>query len=158
MTVNLQIISTLLIGAASMAGAAVLRKTVRHERPAFLPWLLPWGALCTIPALLYLCLCVPDHTSAIRLLDEAGFEPGWEMFAGAAGILPGLLWDAISERREKHPGETSLLRVWLSRSLMIAGLAIMLAIPYGFVFAKRETAPAAPPTAEAQETVQSSAD
>ncbi|MBR5680406.1 MAG: hypothetical protein IKX19_07100, partial [Clostridia bacterium] len=88
----------------------------------------------------------------------AGFEPGWEMFAGAAGVLPGLMWDAFAEHREKHPGEMSALHVWLMRSLMIAGLAIMLAIPYGFVFAKRETAPAAPPTAEAQETVQSSAD
>ena len=155
---NLYLIPTLLIAAVSVAAAAALRRTIRREYSSWLPWLPPWGALCTIPALLYLGFCIPDHASAIRLLDEAGFEPGWEMFAGAAGILPGLLWDAISERREKHPGETSLLRVWLSRSLMIAGLAIMLAIPYGFVFAKRETAPAAPPTAEAQETVQSSAD
>ena len=155
---NLYLIPTLLIAAVSVAGASALRRAIRREYSSWLPWLPPWGALCTIPAVIYVCLCVPDHTAAIRLLDEAGFEPGWEMFAGAAGILPGLLWDAISERREKHPGETNLLRVWLPRSLMIAGLAIMLAIPYGFVFAKRETAPAAPPTAEAQETVQSSAE
>jgi len=160
MTVNLhlQLISTLLIGAASMAGAAVLRKTVRHERPAFLPWLLPWGALCTIPALLYLCLCVPDHDTALRMLETAGFEPGWEMFAGAAGILPGLMWDAIDEHRERYPDEPANgLPVWLMRALLIAVLAVVLAIPYGFVFADLETAPFASPV-EAQETVQPSAD
>ena len=157
MTVNLQLISTLLIGGASMFGAAWLRKVTRHERPVFLPWLLPWGALCTVPALLYLCLCIPDHASAIRLLDEAGFEPGWEMFAGAAGVLPGLMWDAFSEHREKHPGKTFALHVWLMRSLMIAGLSIILAVPYGFVFAKQETAPSAPP-ADALETVQPTAE
>ena len=154
---NLYLIPTLLIAAVSVAGAAALRRAVRLEYSAWLPWLLPWGALCTIPALLYLCLCVPDHASAIRLLDEAGFEPGWEMFAGAAGVLPGLMWDAFSEHREKHPGETSVLRVRLMRSLMLAGLAVMLAVPYGFVFARQETAPSAPQT-EAQETVQPSAD
>ena len=154
---NLYLIPTLLIAAVSVAGAAALRRAVRQEYSSWMPWLLPWGALCTIPALLYLCLCVPDHATAIRLLDEAGFEPGWEMFAGAAGILPGLMWDAFAEYREKHPGETGVLRVWLMRSLMIAALAVAVAIPYGFVFSKRETPPSAP-AAEAQEYVQSSAD
>ena len=154
---NLYLIPTLLIAAVSVAGAAVLRRAIRGEYSSWMPWLLPWGALCTIPAVLYLCLCVPDHASALRLLDEAGFEPGWEMFAGAAGVLPGLVWDAFSEQREKHPDETSALRVWLMRALMIAALAIMLAIPYGFVFAKQETAPSAPP-AEAQENVPPSAE
>ena len=154
---NLYLIPTLLIAAVSVAGAAALRRAVRLEYSAWLPWLLPWGALCTIPALLYLCLCVPDHASAIRLLDEAGFEPGWEMFAGAAGVLPGLVWDALAERREKHPGEMNALHVWLIRSLMIAVMAAMIAIPYGFVFAKRETPLSAPP-AEVSETVQPSAE
>ena len=154
---NLYLIPTLLIAAVSVAGAAALRRAIRREYSSWLPWLPPWGAICTVPALLYLCLCVPDHTSAIRLLDEAGFEPGWEMFAGAAGVLPGLMWDAFSEHREKHPGETSRLRVWLMRALMLALLAIMLAVPYGFVFSKREAAPSAPP-AEAQETIQTSVD
>ena len=153
---NLYLIPTLLIAAVSVAAAAALRRTIRREYSSWLPWLPPWGALCTIPAVLYLCLCVPDHASALRLLDEAGFEPGWEMFAGAAGILPGLMWDVFSEHSEKHPGETSLLHVWLMRSLMIAGLAIMLAAPYGFVFAKQKAELAAPQT-EAQETVQSAA-
>ena len=155
---NLYLIPTLLIAAVSVAGAAALRRAIRREYSSWLPWLPPWGALCTIPALLYLCLCIPDHASALRLLDEAGFEPGWEMFAGAAGVLPGLMWDAFCEHREKHPDEASAgaLRVWLMRSLMIAALAIMLAIPYGFVFAKQETAPSAP-HAEAQETVPTSA-
>ena len=154
---NLYLIPTLLIAAVSVAGAAALRRAVRREYSSWLPWLPPWGAICTVPALLYLGLCVPDHASAIRLLDEAGFEPGWEMFAGAAGVLPGLMWDAFAEHREKHPGEMNALHVWLMRSLMIAGLAILLAIPYGFVFAKQETAPAAPP-ADAPETVQPSAE
>ena len=156
---NLYLIPTLLIAAVSVAGAAALRRAVRLEYSAWLPWLLPLGALCTIPALLYLCLCVPDHASAIRLLDEAGFEPGWEMFAGAAGILPGLIWDKFAEYREKHPGEASAgaLRIWLMRSLAISVLAVAIAIPYGFVFAKRETPLSAPP-AEVSETVQPSAE
>ena len=154
---NLYLIPTLLIAAVSVAGAAALRRAVRREYSSWLPWLSPWGAICTVPALVYLGLCVPDHASAIRLLDEAGFEPGWEMFAGAAGILPGLIWDTIAEHREKHPGEMNALRVWLPRALMLVLLAAMLAIPYGFVFAKRETPLSAPP-AEAQETVQPSAE
>jgi len=151
---NLYFIPTLLIAAVSVAGAAVLRRAIRREYSSWMPWLPPWGALCTIPAVLYLCLCVPDHASAIRLLDEAGFEPGWEMFAGAAGVLPGLIWDAIGEHSEKHPDEASAgaLRVWLMRALMIAALAIMLAIPYGFVFSGRETAPLAS-QADVQENV-----
>ena len=151
---NLYLIPTLLIAAVSVAGAAVLRRAIRREYSSWMPWLPPWGALCTIPAVLYLCLCVPDHASAIRLLDEAGFEPGWEMFAGAAGVLPGLIWDAIGEQREKHPDEASAgaLRVWLMRALMIVALAIMLAIPYGFVFSGRETAPSAS-QADVQENV-----
>ena len=154
---NLYLIPTLLIATVSVAGAAALRRAIRQEYSSWLPWLPPWGAICTIPAVLYLGLCVPDHASAIRLLDEAGFEPGWEMFAGAAGVLPGLMWDAFAEHREKHPGEMSAPHVWLMRSLMTAGLAILLAIPYGFVFARQETAPAAPPL-EVSETVQPSAE
>ncbi len=154
---NFYLILTLLIAAVSAAGSAALRRTIRREYSSALPWLLPWGVICTIPAVLYLCLCVPDHDTALRLLDEAGFEPGWEMFAGAAGVLPGLMWDAISERREKHPSEMDSLHVWLPRALMIVLLVIMLAIPYGFVFAKQETAPAAP-KAEAQGSLQPSAE
>ena len=154
---NLYLIPTLLIAAVSVAGAAALRRAVRQEYSSWMPWLLPWGALCTIPALLYLCLCVPDCDTALRLLETAGFEPGWEMFAGAAGILPGLMWDAISERREKHPGEMNALRVWLPRALMLVLLAAVLAIPYGVVFAGQPTAPAAP-QAEAEENVPPSAD
>ena len=156
---NLYLISTLLIAAVSVAGAAALRRAVRLEFSSWLPWLPPWGAICTIPALLYLCLCVPDHASSIRLLDEAGFEPGWEMFAGAAGVLPGLMWDVFAEHREKHPGEASAgaLRVWLMRSLTIAVLAVVVATPYGFVFARGDIASSAPP-AEAQENVPVSAD
>ena len=154
---NLYLIPTLLIAAVSVAGASVLRRTVRREYSSALPWLLPWGAICTIPAVLYLCLCVPDHASALRLLDEAGFEPGWEVFAGAAGILPGLMWDAIGEQREKHPDETTVRHIWLPRALMIAALAILLAIPYGFVFSGRETPPSAS-AAEAQENVPPSAE
>ena len=158
MTVNLQLISTLLIGAASVAGAAALRRAIRREYSSWMPWLLPWGILCTVPALIYLCLCVPDHDTAVRLLDEAGFEPGWEMFAGTAGVLPGLMWDAIAQHREHYPNEPAKdLPVWLMRTLLIAVLALVLVTPYGFVFAKRETAPSAAP-AEAQESVQQSAD
>ena len=154
---NLYLIPTLLIAAVSVAGAAALRRAVRREYSSWLPWLPPWGAICTVPALVYLGLCVPDHASAIRLLDEAGFEPGWEMFAGAAGVLPGLMWDAIDEHRERYPDEpANRLPVWLMRALLIAVLAVVLAIPYAFVFADLETAPFASPV-EPGETVQSSA-
>ena len=154
---NLYLIPTLLIAAVSVAGAAALRRAVRREYSSWLPWLMPWGALCTIPALLYLCLCVPDRDAALRMLETAGFEPGWEMFAGAAGVLPGLVWDAIAERREQSPDEpANALSAWLIRALMIAALAAVIAIPYGFVFRELPFAPSAPP-AEAGETVQPSA-
>ena len=143
MTTNLHLIPTLLIAAASVAGAAVVRRAARRERPDFLPWLLPWGVLCSIPALLYLCLCIPAHDESLRLLNESGFESGWEMLAGASGVLPGLLYDMIAERLEKHPNDPcpSGLPPWLLRTLLIVVELLVVMLPYQFIFATVFEAP-----------------
>ena len=136
MTTNIHLIPTLLIAAASMAGGAVIRRTARRERPGFLPWMPLWGILCCVPAVLYLCLCIPEREASLRLLRESGFESGWEMLAGASGVLPGLLYDMIAERLEKHPNEPFPLKLspQLLRVLLIAGETLAVALPYRFLF------------------------
>jgi len=136
MTTNLHLIPTLLIAAASMAGGAVIRRTARRERPGFLPWMPFWGILCSVPAVFYLCLCIPDREASLRLLRESGFESGLEMLAGASGILPGLLYDMIAERLEKRRNEPFPLKLspQLLRVLLVVVETLAVALPYRFLF------------------------
>ena len=145
---NLYLIPTLLLAAASLAGAAMLRRVVRREYSGLLPWLHLWGVLCTVPAVVYLCLCVPGSEASLRLLEESGFEPGWELFAGAAGVLPGLMFDAVSERLEKHRTDPLPFGLvpWLYRAILVAILVLVIAIPYRFLFAA--TPPAETPSGD----------
>ena len=167
MTMNLYFIPTLLLAAASLACAAVLRRGVRREFPSVVPWLTVWGVLCAVPALMYLCLCFGGAEASLRLLEENGFESGWEMLAGAAGVLPGLMFDVLAERQEKHRGEP--LPLGLSpmtiRVLLVAVLLLAIAIPYGLLFVRPTSesssvsvipAPSIP--SEAQESPASPAD
>ena len=155
---NQYLIPTLLLAAASLAGAAVLRRAVRREYSSLLPWLHLWGVLCTVPAVVYLCLCVPGPEASLRLLEESGFEPGWELFAGAAGVLPGLLFDAVSERREKHRTDPLPLGLspWLYRAILVAVLLLVVVIPYRFLF--KAPAPAETPGEDVSLPSESSSD
>ena len=91
MTIHPYLFPTLLTAAVSVAAAAVLRRTARKEYALFLPYLMPWGALCTFPALSFAILCLPPFADTADQLNEAISGSGFEMLAGAAGVLPGLL-------------------------------------------------------------------
>ena len=136
MTTNPHLIPTLLIAAASMAGGTVIRRAARHERPGFLPWMPFWGIFCSVPAVFYLCLCIPDREASLRLLRESGFESGLEMLAGASGILPGLLYDMIAECREKHPNGPFPLKIspQLLCAMLVMAETLVIALPYRFLF------------------------
>ena len=134
MTVHPCLFPTLFVAGVSIAAAALLRRTVRKEYPSALPWLWAWGVLCAVPALLYAALCLPCFADTAASLFESSKGPWLELLAGAAGILPGLLWDDIDERTERNRELPFGMRAALLRALSIAATAVLILIPYGFLF------------------------
>ena len=134
MTVHPCLFPTLFAAGVSFAAAALLRRVVRKEYPSALTWLLTWGVLCTVPALLYAVLCLPYFADAAAGLFESPERTWLEVLAGAAGILPGLLWDDIDERTEKNRELLFGMQAALLRALSIAATAVLILIPYGFLF------------------------
>ena len=148
------LLPTLCLAALSVAVAAVMRRFVRQEHPSLLPWLLLWGSLCTVPALLFAILCLPGFGDAADMLNESIAGTWIEMLAGIAGVLPGLLWDEAGTRiRQNRPPLLGLSEPLL-RVLMTAALTVILLIPYGFLFNK-QTSPS--PAQEAAVPVQTEA-
>lgn len=135
------LLPTLALAAISIPAAAVLRRTVRQEYRSLLPWLLLWGALCTVPALMFALLCLPGFGEAADWLNESLAGSSLEIVAGIAGVLPGLLWDDAAERIEQNRPPLFGLPAPVLRALSIAALTILLLIPYGFLF-KGQTADA----------------
>ncbi len=133
------LLPTLALAAISVAGAAVLRRTVRKEYRSLLPWLMLWGTLCTIPALMFALLCLPGFGDAADWLNNSIVGTWIEVLAGIAGVLPGLLWDDAAERIEQNRPPLFGLPVPVLRALSIIALTILLLIPYGSLF-KRQTA------------------
>lgn len=143
MTIHPCLFPTLFAAAVSFAAAAILRRTVRKEYSSLLPWLWPWGILCAVPALLYAGLCLPFFAETADWLN-ASIEGTWmELLAGMAGVLPGLLWDAEIEHTDRSgaggvaEANAELpfgLPAKLLRALLIAATAILILIPYGFLF------------------------
>lgn len=133
------LLPTLLLAAISIPTAAVLRRTVRKEYRSLLPWLLLWGTLCTIPALMFMVLCLPGFGEAADWLNESLAGSRLEIVAGIAGVLPGLLWDDAAERIEQNRPPLFGLPAPILRALSIAALMILLLIPYGFLFNRQNT-------------------
>ena len=143
MTIHPCLFPTLFATAVSVAAAAILRRTVRKEYPSLLPWLWPWGILCAVPALIYAGLCLPFFTEAAEWLTSSIAGTWMELLAGMAGVLPGLLWDAVTERTNRRgaggAADTNAELPFgfpevLLRALPIAATAILILIPYGFLF------------------------
>ncbi len=135
------LLPTLCLAAISIPAAAVLRRTVRQEYPSLLPWLMLWGTLCTVPALMFLLLCLPGFGGAADWLNGSIAGTWIEVLAGIAGVLPGLLWDEAAERIERNRPPLFGMPASRLRALSIAALTILLLIPYGFLF-KGQTADA----------------
>ena len=133
------LLPTLLLALISIPTAAVLRHTVRKEYRSLLPWLLLWGTLCAIPALMFAFLCLPGFGGATDWLNESFSGSRLEIVAGIAGVLPGLLWDDAAERIEQNCPPLFGLPVPVLRALSIAALMVLILIPYGFLF-NRQTA------------------
>ncbi len=146
------LLPTLLLALISIPAAAILRRTVRKEYRSLLPWLMLWGTLCTVPALMFVLLCLPGFGGAADWLNDSSAGTWIEILAGIAGVLPGLLWDDSAERIEQNRPPLFGLPVPVLRALSITVLAILILIPYGFLF-KQQTADASAQT----ETVSSPA-
>ena len=128
------LLPTLLLAAISIPAAAAMRRAVRKEFRSILPWLLLWGVLCTVPALMFAILCLPGFSDAADWLNSAIAGTRIEVLAGIAGVLPGLLWDDAAERIEQNRPPLFGLPVPMLRALMLTVLVILLLIPYGFLF------------------------
>jgi len=128
------LLPTLLLAAISIPAAAAMRRAVRKEFRSLLPWLLLWGVLCTVPALMFAILCLPGFSDAADWLNSAIAGTRIEILAGIAGVLPGLLWDDAAERIEQNRPPLFGLPVPMLRALMLTVLVILLLIPYGFLF------------------------
>ena len=127
----------LFIAAVSVAAAAWLRRYARREYSSLMPWLRLWGMLCAFPAVLYAVLCIPGFEEGARWLTESMAGTWLELLAGFAGVLPGLLWDEISERIERDGDAAEFpfgLPEIFARALPIIVLVIVILIPYGFLF------------------------
>ena len=120
------LLPTLLLAAISVAGAAAMCRAVRREYPSLLPWLLLWGALCTIPALIFALLCLPGFEDAADWLNESITGTWIEVLAGTAGVLPGLLWDDAAERIKQNRPPLFGLPAPVFRALMVAALTVLL--------------------------------
>ena len=131
------LLPTLLLALISIPAAVFLRRTVRKEYCSLLPWLLLWGTLCTIPALMFVLLCLPGFSEVADSLNESISGSRLEIVAGIAGVLPGLLWDDASERIEQNRPPLFGVPVPMLRALSIAALTILLLIPYGSLFSRR---------------------
>jgi hypothetical protein len=149
MTIHPCLFPTLFAAAVSVAAAAFLRRAVRKEFASLLPFLIPWGALCTIPALAFAVLCLPPFADMADRLNEAIAGTWFELLAGIAGVLPGLLWDEIAERLETNRELPFRLPAAALRTGMVAALLILILLPYGFLFSRRP-AGQAQPSAQAQ--------
>lgn len=134
MTVHPCLFPTIFAACVSVAAAAILRRTVRKEYPSALPWLWTWGALCTVPALIFAALCLPCFADAAAALTESIAGSWLEVLAGTAGILPGLLWDDIDDRTERNRELPFGMQAALLRALSLAVTAVLILIPYGFLF------------------------
>ena len=134
MTIHPCLIPTLLVGAASTAAAAFLRRAVRKEYAPFLPLLWWWGALCMLPALAYAGLCLPGFGGVAARLNETLDGTRAELLAGAAGVLPGLMWDWTAECAEQNHRLPFGLPAAVLRAISIAALLFVLLIPYGRLF------------------------
>lgn len=135
------LVPTLLLALISIPASAVLRRSARKEYRSLLPWLLLWGTLCTVPALMFALLCLPGFNEAADWLNESLAGSSLEIVAGIAGVLPGLLWDDAAEHIEQNRPPLFGLPAPILRALSISALMILLLIPYGFLF-NRQTADA----------------
>ena len=140
MTIHPCLFPTLFAAAVSVAAAAFLRRTVRKEYSSLLPWMLPWGALCSFPALAFALLCLPPLADAADLVNAEIDGTWFEILAGFAGVLPGLLWDVIAERIESNGELPFRLPAAVLRAAMLVALLILILIPYGFLFNRQAPA------------------
>ena len=139
MTFHPNLFPTLFAAAASVASAAILRRAVRRDHAAFLPMLWPWGVFCALPALAFAVLCLPPFSSLAAQLNESMTGTGAEILAGIAGVLPGLLWDDLTDRIEhKRALPFGLPTAVLCAASLVILFAIIL-IPYFFLFNRQET-------------------
>lgn len=142
MTIHPCLFPTLFVAAVSFAAAAFLRRAVRKEYTSVLPWLWPWGMLCAVPALAYVVLCLPFFADIADWLTASIAGTWMELLAGMAGVLPGLLWDAVAERADRCGANLSDTKDELPfglpaaflRTLPIAATAVLILIPYVFLF------------------------
>jgi len=137
MTIHPYLFPALFAAGVSMVAAAILRRVVRREYASLLPWLKIWGILCTFPALCFIVLCLPAFAGTANLLCESINGTGMGLLSGAAGVLPGLLWDETDERLEQHGTLPFGLPDAFFRALLIAVLTIVVLIPYGFLFVRQ---------------------
>ncbi len=162
MTFHPNLFPSLFAAAVSVASAAILRRAVRREYAAFLPLLWPWGVFCALPALAFAVLCLPPFSSLAAQLNESMTGTGAEILAGIAGVLPGLLWDDLTDRVEHQRKLPFGLPAALLRTSSLVILFVIILIPYFFLFNRQETPqvqdqpvsaevsePAAEPTASA---------
>ena len=128
-----------------MAAAALLRRTVRKENTFLLPYLTTWGALCAFPSLAFVLLCLPPFADLADRVNAEIAGTRFEILAGIAGVLPGLLWDEIDERIEADRELPFRLPAAVLRAGMIAVLLVLILLPYGFLF-NRQDAPQTQPS------------
>ena len=149
MTIHPCLLPTLLLAAASTVAAAFLRRAVRKDYASCLPLLWRWGIRCSRPSLAYAGLCLPGFGKAATWLNN-NLDGTWaELLAGGAGVLPGLIWDWTAERVEQNHRLPFGLPAAVVRAISIAGLLIVLLIPYAWLF-EQET-PSVKTTAEQTE-------
>ena len=134
------LLPTLCLALISIPVAAVMRRFVRREHVLLLPWLTLWGTLCTVPALMFVLLCLPGFGDAAEWLNDSIAGTWIEVLAGTAGILPGLLWDESDVRMEQNRPPLFGMPATTLRALMLAALTILILIPYGFLFNRQTTA------------------
>lgn len=140
MTIHPYCFLSLFVAGISMAAAVILRRSVRHECTFVLPWLRIWGIVCTFPALLFVILCLPGFEETADRLRESMTGTGFELLTGAAGILPGLLWDEIAERMTTHDRALPFgLPATILRACLIVVLSGLIMIPYCFLFNERRS-------------------
>jgi len=134
MTFHPCLFPTLFAAAVSVAAAALLRRIVRKDYAFLLPYLLPWGVVCMLPALAFAVLCLPLFSDAADLVNTEIAGTRFELLAGTAGVLPGLLWDEIAERVEAGRELPFRLPAAVLRAGMISALLALILLPYGFLF------------------------
>ncbi len=134
MTIHPCLFPTFFAACVSVAAAAILRRTVRKEYSSLLPYLIPWGILCTVPALAFAVLCLPPLADIADQLNREIAGTWFEILGGTAGVLPGLLWDEIAERLESGRELPFRLPAAVLRAIMLAALLVLILLPYVFLF------------------------